>query len=82
MHAIKPGNANILLFCDGGSWESNAIASASWAAFVLGGHWGEEESDVHPLAAECIFINNRISGFQTELTAAESTLEFICPLSV
>ena len=67
MHAVKPGKANILLFSDGGSWESNAIASASWVAFVLAGHWGEEENDVHLLAAEGIFINNRISAFQAEL---------------
>ena len=81
LHAIRPGNANILVFSDGGSWETKAIASAAWVAFVLGGHWDENKNEVHFLAAEGIFINSRISAFQAELTAAESALEFICALS-
>ena len=36
LHAIRPGNANILVFSDGGSWETEAIASSGWVAFVLG----------------------------------------------
>ena len=80
LHAIRPGNANILVFSDGGAWDSDAIASGGWIAFVLGGHWGEDKDEVHFLAAEGIFINSRISAFQAELTAAESALEFISAL--
>ena len=81
LHAIKPGNANILVFSDGGAWETDAIASSGWVAFVLGGHWGDDKNEAHFLAAEGIFINSRISAFQAELTAAESALEFISSLS-
>ena len=80
LHAIRLGNANTLVFSDGGSWETEAIASAAWVAFVLGGHWGENKNEAHFLAAEGIFINSRISAFQAELTAAASALEFICAL--
>ena len=81
LQAIRPGNANILVFSDGGSWETDAIASGGWVAFVLGGHWGENKNEAHFLAAEGIFIDSRISAFQAELTAAESAIEFICTLS-
>ena len=79
--AIKPGNANILLFSDGGSWEDDAIASAAWVAFVLGGHWGEGNQDVHLLAAEGIFINSSTTAFVAEMTAAESALSFLHEIS-
>ena len=80
--AIKPGNANILLFSDGGSWEDDAIASAAWVAYVLGGHWGEGDSDVHLLATEGIFINIRTTAFVAEMTAAESALSFAHTLTL
>jgi len=80
LHAIKPGNANILVYSDGGAWETEAIASSGWIAFVLGGHWGDDKNEVRFLAAEGIFIDSRVSAFQAELTAAESALEFISSL--
>ena len=60
--AIRPGNANILLFSDGGSWEDVAIASAAWVAYVLGGRWGDKGTDVHLIAAEGLFLDFQSHG--------------------
>ena len=81
LEAIRPGNANILVFSDGGSRPSEAVASGGWVAFVLGGHWGEQEDVAHLLASEGILIKTAVSAFQAEITAAASALEFIRSLS-
>ena len=75
------GNANVLIFSDGGSWLEDSIAASAWVAFILGGPWGDKADDVHLLAAEGKFINARVSAFQAELTAADSALAYLHELS-
>ena len=53
------------------------MASAGWVAFVLGGHWGAGETDVHLLALEGIYIDEKISAFQAEATATDSAMSFV-----
>ena len=77
LEAIRPGNANILVFSDGGSRPNEAVASGGWVAFVLGGHWAEQDDVAHLLATEGIMIETAVSAFQAEITAAASALEFI-----
>ena len=36
IETIRPGNANILIFSDGGFREHEGIGSAAWIAYVLG----------------------------------------------
>ena len=40
---IAPGNANILVFSDGGFREQDGIGSAGWIAYVLGVLGGTKE---------------------------------------
>ena len=51
VEASGPGSANILIFSDGGFWEYEDIGSAGWLAFVLRGHWGDQDDDVHLIAS-------------------------------
>ena len=77
LETIRPGNCNILIFSDGGARHVDSIAPGGWVAYVLGGHWGEENEAVHLLASEGVFINQWVSAFHAELTAAESALNFV-----
>ena len=81
LEAIRPGNCNILIFSDGGTRPADSVASGGWVAFVLGGHWGEGDDAVHLLATGGVFINQRVSAFQAEITAAESALDFVRSLN-
>ena len=51
-------------------------------AYVLGGHWGEGDQDVHLIATEGIFIDSRATAFFAEMTAAESALSFVHTLTL
>ena len=82
IETIRPGNANILLFSDGGFWEDEGLASAAWVAYVLGGHWGDDDGVVHLLATEGVFIESNATSFLAEMMAAESALSFMHSLTV
>ena len=79
--AIRPGNGNILVLSDGGSRPCSSVAAGGWIAYVLGGHWGEEDNTAHLLASEGILIHSAVSAFQAEITAAESAFEFMRSLA-
>ena len=76
--AIKFGNANILMFSDGGACPEREIGAAGWVAHVLVGHCGSDTQDVHLLAAEGIFLNRPTTAFLAEMTAADSAIKFVC----
>ena len=78
--AIRPGNANILVFSDGGAWAEARVGASAWVAYVLGGHWGSGDRDVHLLAAEGLYLDFPVTAFHTELIAAESALSFVSKL--
>ena len=82
IEAIKPGNANILIFSDGGFWEHDGIGSAAWLAYVLGGRWGDQDTDVHLIASEGIFLESNVTSFKAEMIAAESAVIFLNSLSL
>ena len=81
LEAIRSGNANVLVFSDGGSRPGHSVASGGWVAFVLGGHWAEQDNSAHLLASEGIMIDSAVSAFQAEIAAAASALDFIRSLS-
>ena len=81
IEAIKPGNANILIFSDGGFWEHDGIGSAAWIAYVLGGRWGVQDTDVHLIASEGIFLETNVTSFKAEMIAAESAVAFLKSLT-
>ena len=77
LRAISFGNANILTFSDGGYRPADNLAAGAWVSYVLGGHWGGGETDVHLLAAEGILIEAPATAFLAEVIAAESAMSFI-----
>ena len=81
IEAIKPCSANILIFSDGGFWEHDGIGSAAWIAYVLGGRWGVQDTDVHRIASECIFLETNVTSFKAEMIAAESAVAFLKSLT-
>ena len=75
--AIKPGNANILVFSDGVYCESDGIGSGGCIAYVLGAFWRDQDDDVHLIASEGIFIDSNVTSFKAELIAAERAISFL-----
>ena len=81
IEAIRLGNANILVFSDGGFWEREGIGSESWIAYALGGLWGDRDDDVHLIASEGIFLDSNVTSFKAEMVAAESAISFLHTLT-
>lgn len=65
-----------MIFSDGGCWEHEGFASAAWLAYILGGCWGDQDTDVHSIASERIFLDSNVFWFKAELIAAESAVMF------
>ena len=55
INATRPGNANVLVFSEGGFWEHEGIGAAAWIAYALGGYWGDRPEDARLIASEVFF---------------------------
>ena len=56
-----PGNANNLIFSEGGFWEQNGIGGGAWIAYVLGSRWEDQDEDVRLIASDG--ISNEYNAF-------------------